>query len=1274
MTARWKFWIDVGGTFTDCLAESPEGVTHETKTLSSGRIKLAIDRWVGPNVVPLGSASKRDHFFDGVLANVLDRNGVTISDVVVTEAIGNQLTLDRSLSTDQQSAATQIELAPGEPAPLIAMRLIAGVPFTNPLPDCDVQLGTTRGTNALLTRTGSPTALVTTAGMSDLLNIGDQARPDLFALAIVKNEPLYVTAIGIDERVLADGMVEKAPNPALVRDQLKQLHDSGIEAVAISLMHGYRYSDHEKMVAEIARDVGFADVCLSSDVAPLIKIVPRSETTVLDAYLNSSIADYLDEIATGLSPNSTLSLMTSTGALTTREKFSGKDSVLSGPAGGVIGAANIGETCGFDRVIGFDMGGTSTDVSRYDGRFEREYESVKAGVRIMTPMLAVETVAAGGGSICRFDGTKLVVGPHSAGADPGPACYGRGGPLTVTDVNLFLGRIDETLFPFPLDRVAAERSLDELVIELAQQGHDYDSTKLANGFLSIANQSMASAIARISVSKGYDPREYALVSFGGAGSQHACAVAGLLEVRTILDPAQSSILSAVGIRAARPAAHSVISVLSPLDRITVDQLNNLVVDAVAAARNELSDLVTRNEEVCDRVTLDLRYLGTSDTLAIDWDGNSRALRRLKEAFQQLHYQRYGYRQNSALELVSVRGESAVTGGKIARVPRQDRERDPNPVSSQRLHVAGGSVDANIYHRHDLKCGDGVSGPALITSPLSTTIVDSGWTAVMLSDGTILMEADRHPAPTQTDTRHEFDDRRADPVTLEIFNQHFRSIADRMGTVLQKTSVSVNVKERLDFSCAIFTTDGDLVVNAPHIPVHLGAMSETVRQTISRNGSFQRGDVFVTNHPYAGGSHLPDVTVMSPVFANPADRQPSFWVASRAHHSEIGGVTPGSMPPDAKCLGEEGVLIDNFQLRVGDGELRLDALRDVLIRGRWPSRCPDENLSDVAAQVAANRTGEDDLLTLMENQGRERVLRYMQFIQDAAEQKTRSAIRRLPDGRRTFVDSMDTGATIRVAITVGGDEIVIDFTGTDPVQPDNLNANPAIVSSAIMYVMRLLIDEDIPLNEGVMRPVTIVLPSCFLNPPAADDPLLSPAIVGGNVETSQRVVDVLLGALEIAAASQGTMNNFIVGDSTFGYYETIGGGSGATADSAGADAVQVHMTNTRLTDPEIVETRYPMIVREFAIRQDSGGAGEHRGGDGMVREIELRVALTVSLLTNRRNCQPWGLAGGSSGMAGTNKLIRDGKTIELGSKCQLTVQPGDRLRIETPGGGGWGEAS
>ena len=1270
----WQFWIDVGGTFTDCLAQSPDGQMHQTKVLSSGIFKGQLRLADLTDVARSTDSNDPAGMWNGVQLRLLNTKGDSIFVAKVLSSNTGAFTLDHPVPAEISRANSIVayELHPEIHAPLAAMRVLAGVRMSDPIPDCTVHLGTTRGTNALLTRSGARTALITSRGLKDFLTIGDQARPHLFQLTIRKTQPLFETSIEIAERVLADGTVECQPDESTVRRQLVELKDSGIESIAICLMHAYQYSKHEQQIGKIADEIGFTDVRMSHKVSPLIKLIPRGETTVLDAYLNPVIGTYLDEIQAGLSDRSDLKLMTSAGGLVSREYFSGKDSVLSGPAGGVVGAARVATQFGFHRVIGFDMGGTSTDVSRYESvggqdLFEREYESHKAGVRIVTPMMAIETVAAGGGSVCWFDGVKLCVGPQSAGADPGPACYGKGGPLSITDVNLFLGRIIPNQFPFPLDRLAVKDRLKRLCNELETVGFDYSPQELAEGFVKIANHSMATAISTVSIARGYDPDDHVLMSFGGAGAQHCCGVAENLGMSQILDHSQSSILSAVGIRLADRTSHQTQAVREVCDEELDQRLESVFVQMESPATDRLLEGGHGSKQsIVLRRRLDMRYAGTSHVLTTERTSDET----WETLFHQQHRQLYGYVQDRTIEVVTLRVEAILVGNRLAPSKSVSKFEPLKPTEFQKMHFGGKMYSAGRFQRGQINAGHQIDGPAIIADRHSTTIVDLGWTAKCIGDGTLLIEqlvSANKPTLQISDSQLKT----PDPVQLEVFNRSFATIARQMGISLQKTSVSVNVKERLDFSCAIFTSDGDLVVNAPHIPVHLGAMSETVREVIRRNSSAVAGDVFVTNDPYAGGSHLPDVTVVSPVFDS-AESLLLFWVASRSHHAEIGGKAPGSMPADAQFLAEEGVLIDNFKL-VDAGAERFGCLEKVLGSSPWPSRNVSENLADLAAQVAANRSGAKDLLGLVRQYSFKTVQRYMHFIRLAAETKARAAIVQLPNREMKFSDQLDNGAKIVVSIEKIDDGLKIDFAGTDLATPDNLNANRAIVCSAVMYAIRCLVDEDIPLNEGLLSPVTICLPECLLNPTkGSDHPHNSPAIVGGNVETSQRVVDVILGALGVAAASQGTMNNWLIGDDSFGYYETVGGGSGATCTASGVDAIHTHMTNTRLTDPEILETQYPCILRKFVVRHGSGGAGKNSGGCGIVREIEFTRPLILSLLTGRRKSRPYGLSGGKPGQAGSNWLIEvDQTTRELSWRCEIPISQGQSLRLETPGGGGVG---
>ena len=1292
MAKPWSFWIDVGGTFTDCLARNPNGVVHTHKLLSTGEYRGLVG--AGSNRTRIVDPQRRGDpqgFFDAGRDDEIgyrltlrrpDRQGrVQVLDqqaIRQFDAKEGCFWLDRPLAIDP-TPDLAYAVTSGESAPLVGIRWLMGKRIGEPIGPVSVRLGTTRGTNALLERQGAPTALVTTAGFGDVLRIGYQNRPRLFDLHIRLPAPLYDVVVEVAERLDAEGRVLVPLEPDAVRERLAPLRATGIRSLAVCLMHAYRNDVHERCIERVARELGFEQISISSRVSPLPRIVPRGDTTVVDAYLTPVIRDYLDAMRAAM-PEATLKVMTSAGGLVDADVFVGKDSILSGPAGGVVGCAHAATQAGFARAIGFDMGGTSTDVSRFDGDFERRYEmqfndaDSDAGVRIVAPMLAIETVAAGGGSICRFDGALPRVGPKSAGADPGPACYGHGGPLTVTDVNLFLGKLLPDHFAFPLDRDAVVARLDELIASMQQAGQVYSREALAEGFNRIANANMAAAIRKISIARGYDPRDYTLVSFGGAGGQHACAVARELGIRTVLLHPHAGVLSAYGIGMADVTRFAARHVGCRYDVDAVRALERVFVEMEAALRSDvLAEDVAPDRIQPPRRRLDLRYTGMAHVITVERGEDDDYLTDFRDRFRRL----FGFDRDQPVEIVTARVELTARMPKPTTPRRPVHARRPQPIALTRTCFDGADHETPVHERDQLRPGDHFDGPAIITEKIGTIVVEPGWRAEMTALGDVLLTDSAGPA------RREAVETEVDLMTLELFNNHFASIAEQMGTTLQKTALSTNVKERLDFSCAIFTAAGDLVVNAPHIPVHLGAMSECVKCLIDDAGAMQPGEVYVTNDPFRGGSHLPDVTVITPVFES-AGREILFFTASRAHHAEIGGIMPGSMPPAATNLAQEGVLIRMLRL-VADRTSAEAALRAQLSSGPHPSRAVDENIADVNAQVAANALGVRRLLAMVDRYGLAVVHAYMGHIQQAAERKVRRALRRRPAGRHTFSDSLENGAEIRVAVTLTHEgehaaRAVVDFTGTDPVQPDNLNANSAIVSSAVMYCLRCLIDEDIPLNAGVLAPVTIVLPpGCLLNPPAHDDPTRCPAVGGGNVETSQRVVDVVFGALGIVAASQGTMNNLLFGRSDggdgsgFSYYETIGGGAGAGPTFDGADAVHTHMTNTRLTDPEILESRYPVRVCRFVIRRGSGGAGAHRGGDGIIRELEFLAPLEVSLLTGRRKVGPYGLAGGQAGRAGLNRLLRAGsQRIEpLAAIAALQVKPGDVLTIETPGGGGYG---
>jgi 5-oxoprolinase (ATP-hydrolysing) len=1367
---HWQFFIDVGGTFTDVVARRPDGklVTH--KLLSSGAVRGAIeegstadcildsrrigdpvDFWAGYAVTLLAAdvnqagGSARAEARGSGLGDAAYGSLVTTSRVKRFDSETGRLFLEAPLTvsqTESGSAKTRpsgehpndrhhspqspirnsqsaiwnpqfgYALCSGEEAPVAAIRYLMGLRLTDAIGAVDVRLGTTRATNALLERKGAKVALVTTKGFADVLKIGNQDRPKLFELDIKKRDELTACVVEIDERLSAAGEVLRRPDEKLVRSRLERVRDSDIEALALCLLHAHVNPEHEAIVAEIAESVGFAHVSVSSRVARLERLVPRGDTTVVDAYLAPVIGSYVASLRRSM-PDARLKLVTSSGGLVDAARAAGKDTILSGPAGGVVGCAHVARQAGLDKTIGFDMGGTSTDVSRIESenggtpargtlpitpryQFEYQYETVKAGVRIMTPMLAVETVAAGGGSICAFDGQKLTVGPESAGADPGPACYGRGGPLTVTDMNVFLGRVVPEYFPFRLDRSIVERRLTELSQRISGVPAAHESTpppvnprsvipnpqslgsvELAEGFIQIANANMASAIKRISLAKGYDVREYALTTFGGAGAQHACAIARMLGMSRVLCSPFAGVLSAVGIGAADVKRIGQRSVCQPLDSAAAAALEPVFESLTKERRDELIEEGVDAERLSPPIrTMDVCYTGQASLITIPADTFGTA----RERFEALHHQLYGYtHEGRAVEIRVARVELGALSEHIeTRLAAHGTTEACSPRTTD-MFVEGKTRTVPLHLRDDLTPGVRIAGPAVVIEETSTIVVDAGWEAVVHDTGDIVL-SDRQAAPARQEISKE-----ADPIQLELFNNQFVSIAEQMGTMLRRTALSVNVKERLDFSCALFTPEGDLVVNAPHIPVHLGGMSDCVKALMEDVGAFSPGDVYITNDPYRGGSHLNDVTVITPVHDQGGWRI-LFLVASRAHHAEIGGTKPGSMPSDSTSLAEEGVVIHAFRWIENDRPQH-ERLRDLLTQAPYPSRTPDENLADIAAQVAANQTGVRELRAMIARYDADVVHAYMKHIQTAAERKMREALSELPDGTHRFEDCLDDGSPIRLAVTIAGDRATLDFSGTGPVHPGNLNANRAIVTAAALYCLRCLIREDIPLNAGVLAPVEIVLPECLLNPPRAADPRHCAAVVGGNVEISQRIVDCIFGALETVAGGQGTMNNLLIGtdwtareagsngsDSPlFGYYETICGGAGAGPGFHGADAVHTHMTNTRLTDPEVLEARVPVRLWRFEIRRGSGGRGRYRGGCGVIRELEFLAPLDVSILSQRRTTAPYGLAGGEPGKSGRNLLRRAGAEEDevLPPIGDVAVRAGDRLTIETPGGGGWG---
>jgi 5-oxoprolinase (ATP-hydrolysing) len=1130
-----------------------------------------------------------------------------------------------------------------------------------------VKMGTTVATNALLERRGEPTALVITRGFRDALRIGYQQRPRLFDRHIVLPQALYSHVIEAHERVDCDGAIlEPLDEERLARD-LRDAREAGIGAVAVVLMHGYRHHDHELAAARIAAESGFAQVSVSHRVGALAKLVARGDTTVADAYLSPVLRRYVDRVA-GTLGDTRLLFMQSNGGLVEARSFRGRDSVLSGPAAGVVGMVGTALEAGHERLIGFDMGGTSTDVSLYDGEFERTLDSMVAGVRIQAPMMKIHTVAAGGGSVVHLTDGRLQVGPDSAGADPGPACYRRGGPATVTDANLRLGRIQADFFPrvfgpdgdLPLDAEAATERFDALVRRIREEtGRELSAEEVASGSLRIAVECMAQAIKQISVQQGYDVADFTLCCFGGAGGQHACEVAESLGIRSVLIHPLAGVLSAFGMGLADLRDLTQESLEQPLspqalgaaaDRFVA--LEDAALDALVAQGAE-AGTVTHNRRLL------VRYAGTDTPLEVpfgDEDG-------VAAAFDALHRRQFGFAEERQRVVGALSLESIAPGGDaVLAGPTTTGKGDGNPVAVRRVFTGGRWQDTPVHERRALPAGAGLDGPALIVEENATTLVMPGWSAVVQRGGDILMEARGAGCGT---TRSET---AADPILLEVFNNLYMHIAEQMGVILEKTAHSVNIKERLDFSCAVFDPNGGLVANAPHMPVHLGSMGESVRSVIARfGGMMSPGDSFVLNAPYGGGTHLPDVTVVSPSFLEADADRPLFYVASRAHHADIGGVTPGSMPPSSRSIEEEGVLIDAMRL-VSGGRFHEREIRERLASGRYPARNPDRNMADLRAQLAANARGLAELDRMLSRYGADTVRAYMGHVQDNAEEAVRRAIGRLRSG--SFSYELDGGERIRVSIEVdrATRSARVDFSGTSPQSKTNFNAPMAVCRAAVLYVFRTLVDHDIPMNEGCLRPIDLRVPEGSLlnpRPPAA--------VVAGNVETSQCIVDALYGALGELAASQGTMNNLTFGNDRYQYYETICGGAGAGPGFDGASAVHTHMTNSRLTDPEVLESRYPVILRSFRIREGSGGSGRFRGGDGAIREIEFREDMAAGILSNHRRVAPFGLAGGEPGAVGRNRLRRaDGGIADLGGTASADVGPGDVMIIETPGGGGFGE--
>ncbi|MBK8666280.1 MAG: hydantoinase B/oxoprolinase family protein [Burkholderiales bacterium] len=1254
--SRWQFWIDRGGTFTDIVARQPDGgiVTH----------KLLSDN---PEQYP-----------DAAVAGI------------------------RHL----------LKLAPGEP-------------ITSRLVEC-VKMGTTVATNALLERKGEPTLLVTTRGFRDGLRIAYQNRPRLFDRHIVLPELLYCAVVEADERVDANGDLVQALDKAKLRQDLQAQYGQGLRSVAIVFMHGYRYAEHEKAAARIARELGFTQVSTSHETSPMMKFVSRGDTTVVDAYLSPILRRYVEQVAAEM-PGVQLFFMQSSGGLTDAHAFQGKDAILSGPAGGIVGMARTAEIAGQGKVIGFDMGGTSTDVSHYAGQFEREFETQVAGVRMRAPMMSIHTVAAGGGSILQFDGARFRVGPESAGANPGPASYRRGGPLTVTDANVMVGKVQPAHFP-PVFGPHGDEPLDAAVVrerfaEIARQDEAGGRApeEVAHGFIQIAVQQMANAIKKISVARGYDVTRYTLQCFGGAGGQHACGVADALGMTRVLVHPLAGVLSAYGMGLADQNVMRETAVELQLAPENIVALRDTLAQLALAARQELQRQQLSRGEIRVHRRVHLRYEGTDSALIVPFPhlqggdlSDAAVMHQITRAFEAAYRQRFAFlMQGKALVVEAVSVEAVVAGDAPAEQAHPLHPvRTVPPCDTVRMYAAGldGEPvwhDTALIERAELRPGDVIEGPAIIAEQNATTVVEPGWRASLTAFDHIVLErtvprALRYAVGTSVD-----------PVLLEVFNNLFMNIAEQMGLQLQNTAYSVNIKERLDFSCALFDADGNLIANAPHMPVHLGSMGESIKTVIARNrGSMQRGDVYVLNDPYHGGTHLPDITVITPVYIDtPANgrghslplpragegrgegqadapgaagqaSQPLFYVGSRGHHADVGGISPGSMPPFSTRIEEEGVQIDNVKL-VDRGVLCEQEMLALLASGEYPSRNPQQNLADLKAQIAANEKGVQELRKMVEQFGLDVVQAYMRHVQDNAEESVRRAITklaaRLQGGRFTL--PLDNGAQIQVAVTIDGTQRTakIDFSGTSPQQTNNFNAPTAVCMAAVLYVFRMLVDDDIPLNAGCLKPIEVLIPEGSMlrpQPPAS--------VVAGNVETSTCITNTIIGALGLMGASQCTVNNFTFGNERYQYYETISGGSGAGGefDDAGrlvggfpgTSVVQTHMTNSRMTDPEVLEWRFPVRLESYEIRSGSGGEGQWRGGNGGVRRLRFLEPMTASILSNGRVRGAFGMAGGGEGAVGANRVVRaDGRVEELQHIGSAEMQVGDCFEIHTPGGGGFGRA-
>ncbi len=1250
----WKIWVDTGGTFTDCIAYTPKNIIKRLKVLSSGVLKGKVFRQKNSRVLEV-------HLNWPVTRDIFNGFSITFFDKKKVKARIEKADVARSViylsSPVKQSikAGTTFEISSEEEVPVFAARLLTETAFDQSFPVIEMKLGSTRGTNALLERKGAATALLITKGFKDLLLIGTQQRNNLFALQIIKELPLYKTVIEIDERIESDGAIHKSLSQLSITNAINQLKKTDCTSVAVAFLNSYKNPTHEKLVEDHLVDNGFEFVTASHKISQQIKILQRTETTVANAYLKPIIHTYVSNIQQGLA-GASLKIMTSAGGLVDANNFHPKDSLLSGPAGGVVGAATTAKLSGINHLITFDMGGTSTDVSLYDNQYAYRYESKVGEIKILSPSLSIETIAAGGGSICDFDGFRLTVGPHSAGASPGPACYGSGGPLTITDVNLLSGRTDAELFSIPLYPKKSEAALEVLIRKIkSATGKRPRKEALLESLLLIANEKMAEAIKKVSVQQGHDPSDFTLLTFGGAGGQHACEIANLLGIKKILIPYDAGLLSAYGIGHAKIEHFEEKLLLRKLSVVENQFENHFDALYQQGASKLVGDGFEAKVIKRSKQLVFLRFSGQESTIETNYTSPSALRKEFKKKYQSL----YGHwLADREIEVESIRLILTIEQSQKKNKKRTVISYSPKAEKETQLFVNNAWKKTKVYRWESLRPGAIIKGPGLIVSENSTTLVAPNWR--------FNLDAHNHGILTSTNQAKISKKENSKEAALELFSNRFTAVAYEMGALLQRTSFSVNVKERLDFSCAMMDSQGYLVVNAPHIPVHLGSMGICVRE-VTKVLTMREGDVIITNHPAFGGSHLPDVTLIKPVFTN---RKLIGYVAARAHHAEIGGKKPGSMPADATSLDEEGIIIAPTYL-VKQGKAQWTAIRKILTTGKYPSRLPEENLADLNGALASVNLGDAELKSLCNKYGTAQVSFYMKELRTYASHLLQLKINSLSTNTFAAEERLDDGSLLKVKITISKNGFLkIDFSGSSGVHTGNLNATPAIVQSVILYVLRLWVNKPIAMNEGLMERVQITLPTGLLNPDFTKEKM--PAVVGGNTEVSQRLTDTLLKALGLVACSQGTMNNFLFGNERFGFYETICGGTGAGPGFDGADAIHSHMTNTRITDPEILELRYPARIERFEIRANSGGNGKWKGGNGVEREITFKEKSEVNILSQHRVEKPYGLHGGQAGKRGRQKLITSDNEIILKGMDSVAVNPGDKILIQTPGGGGYGK--